>query len=147
MDFHTIGTTIASSEGVDMHVKGPTGRLLYAIPDGDGDGWKLTESKDAEGAQPSTLRVVSTDSDVFRERKDKDLPAFRDLNKRTLQEIEDRGIRAVAAGIIGMKGIVFKGQLMEYSDENVLEFFRVYRPAFEQADRFISDRANFFVPA
>ncbi|MEL6100477.1 MAG: hypothetical protein AAFR68_04080 [Pseudomonadota bacterium] len=148
MDFHTIGTQIGSDKGVAMPVESPAGRPLYAVR--EGEAWKLTENSKAEGAIPSTLQVISTDSDLYRQRKERDLPALtmKDLKTgQSLTERDERRLITCSAGVVGMNGIVWKGQMLEYSEEAVLEFLHVYRQALDQVDVYIADRANFFAKA
>jgi hypothetical protein len=148
MTFSTMGETLASNSGVTMHLLSPKGTPLYAVE--TPDGWMATDDEELEGAVPCTFNVVGQDSRVYRRRRNELVDAVR-ARKRQLKaaEIEEEAIRLVAAGIVSWTNIPWtdketgRGVLLEFTSDNLLQFLEVYRPAFDQANEFIAERANF----
>lgn len=148
MTFSGMGEALASNNGVTMHLLSPTGSPMYAVE--TPDGWIATDEEDMPGAQPCTFNVVGQDSRVYRRRRNELVDAVRS-RKRQLKaaEIEEEAIRLVAAGVAGWSNIPWtdkdtgKGVLLEFTSDNLLQFLEVYRPAFDQTNEFIAERANF----
>ena len=143
MDFETMGQTLAKNDGIEMQLVGPDGATpLYAV-EVKGK-WSVTDNPDAPGAMPCLFMVVGQDCRAYRRRKHELVDALR-LRQKTLKsaQIDTEALKLVAAGVTGWSHIPWGGGLMEFSDENLLKFLDLYRPAFDQTNEFISDRGNF----
>lgn len=143
MDFASMGQTLARNDGIDMHLTGPDGVTpLYAI-EVKGK-WQVTADPDAKGALPCLFVVVGQDSRIYRRRKHEMVDALR-TRQRTIKaaQIDDEALKLVSAGVMGWKNIPWEGELLEFSNDNLLKFLDGYRPAFDQANEFIADRTNF----
>lgn len=143
MDFATMGQTLAKNDGIEMHLVGPDGATpLYAVE--KKGKWEVTADGDAAGAQPCIFTVVGQDSKAYRRRKHELVDALR-ARQKTLKsaQIDTEALKLVAAGVTGWSGIPWEGGLLEFSDENLLKFLDLYRPAFDQVNEFIGDRTNF----
>lgn len=150
MDFRSIGQKIASTEGVELHVKAPNGEPLYAVQ--RGKAWSLTMDDGEPGALPCILRVVSKDSKVFRRRNHELLDSLRKQKDMKAAKAEIESFRLIAAGVVGWSNIVWPDAegvngLLQFSDENLMEFLMTYREAADQVNEYIADRANFFKAA
>ncbi|MDK3016551.1 hypothetical protein [Pseudodonghicola flavimaris] len=144
MDFATMGQTLAKNDGIEMHLVGPDGVTeLYAVKGENGD-WSVTSDPDAEGALPCVFTVVGQDSRAYRRRKHELVDALRARQKVLKSaQIETEAMKMVAAGVTGWSSIPWEGELLEFSDDNLLKFLDLYRPAFDQTNEFIGDRTNF----
>lgn len=143
MDFLSMGQTLASDSGVEVQLVAPDGfTRLYAVE--KGGKWSLTTDAEAKGAEPCRVFVTGQDSRAYRRRKHELVDAIR-KHQNTIRaaQIETESLKLVAAGVTGWQNIPWEGELLEFSDENLLRFLDVYRPAFDQLDKFIGDRANF----
>lgn len=143
MDFFSMGRTLAADTGTEMHLTGPDGSTpLYAV-ELDGK-WSITTDSDAPGAIPCILNVVGQDSKTYRRRKHELVDALRARAKALKSaQIETEAMKMVAAGVTGWQGVVGDGEQLAFTDENLLKFLDLYRPAFDQVNEFVGDRTNF----
>lgn len=143
MDFASMGQTLAKNDGVQMHLTGPDGTTpLYAVK--VKDGWEVTTDPDAKGAEPCILTVVGQDSRIYRRRRHEMVDALRDRARQMKSaQVEQEAMKMVSAGVTGWSNIPWEGNLLEFSNENLLKFLDSYRPAFDQVNEFIADRTNF----
>lgn len=155
MDLNAIGSALKSSQAQDMHLLAPDGSPLYAYQHPE-KGWQVTTDRDLEGHElfPCLFKMIGIDSKAFRERKAANFNrAQKQRGKVKFSEAEMEAFETVASGVTGWSHIVWneapsdpesKGFLIEHDFDNVMKVIMGYPPCFDQADRFISDRANFF---
>lgn len=144
MDFASMGRTLAKSDGVEMHLVAPDGVTpLYAVQ--EKGKWTVTADPNAKDAQPCILTVVGQDSRDYRRRKHELVDALRTRQKTMKSaQIETESLKLVAAGVTGWANIIWDdGSQLEFTDDNLLRFLDLYRPAFDQVNEFIADRGNF----
>lgn len=143
MDFASMGQTLAKNDGIEMQLVGTDGATpLYAVQ--TKGKWTVTSNPDADGALPCTFTVVGQDSRVYRRRKHEMVDALRARQKAMKSaQIETEAMKMVSAGVTGWANIPWDGGLLEFSDDNLLKFLDLYRPAFDQTNEFIGDRTNF----
>lgn len=150
MDFGTHGRSLASGTGTTMQLVDPADGFtpLFAVNDAD-KGWTLTTDEDTPGALPCILRVVGQDSKAYRRRKHELVDALRTRQKNLkAAQIEVEAMKLVSAGVIGWENIIWSdgenpAEPLPFTDENLLMFLDVYRPAFDQVNEFVAERANF----
>lgn len=149
MNFNSLGSKLVSNDSKEMHLVGPDGfSPLFVVKD-DKEGWRVTVDDQAEGAEPCLLYVVGQDSAAYRRRRNGMADALRARGKVLKSaEIEQEAMKMVAAAVVGWKNIAWgeegeKAGLLDFTDDNLLKFLELYRPAFDQVNEFIGDRSNF----
>jgi hypothetical protein len=142
MDFNSIGQTLKNTKTA-MHILSPDGVELYAKKTDEG----LTLTTE-ETDMPCRFFMVSTDSKQYRTRKAQLFNQVQRGKKMKFTEAETQQYETVACGIVGWENIVFdegEGNIdLPHDTTNIVKFLKAYPPAFDQADRFMADRTNFF---
>ena len=142
MDFSSIGNKLKTTKSA-MHLVSPDGLELYMTEE-DGKLKLTTEEND----RPCRFFMVSTDSKQYRTRKAQLFNKLQKGKKLKFTEAEADQYETVASGFVGWENIPFDlgdGVVdLPYSDENVIVFLKGYPPSFDQADRYMADRSNFF---
>jgi len=99
---------------------------------------------------PIKIHLASADSTRWIEEeardKDKRLKAMAKVGKMpdlTTAEIEERGIRLLAAVTLGWENVEWEGAPCPFNQQNARVLYRTLRWLRDQVDAFVSDRANF----
>lgn len=136
MDFSTLDTRKKSNEGAFLHLKHPgTGKLLY------------DEGHTEESPKPVGLYMLGRDSDKYAELTHKKNNTLLDSKKKpdeelTSESLEQENIKLVSSLTVGWQNIKFMGD-DNFDSEKMPHFFRLFPWAYEQANTFAGDRANF----
>ncbi len=143
-DFSTISNDLLATTGTPMQLKSPDGYDTFAYQ--DGDKWGLTTTPESEKAEckPSRLFIIGADSKPFRRRQSEMFKVAQDVKNVGFERAEEEGAKTIAAAIVGWENVIWGGKQLEFTPENVVMFLLKYRPAAEQVDAFMTDRANFF---
>jgi hypothetical protein len=133
LDLTTLDTSATSEAGVVMEVRHPTTDAVLKQPNG----------------QPVTVTLAGEDSERYRR-------AWRESTDRKLkmqqrgrqvsisaESVEADAVEILVACTIGWSGIGMDGAPLEFSPDNARKIYARLRWLREQADSFISDRANF----
>lgn len=94
------------------------------------------------------INVVGPDSDLYRKVdsriKNANLLAAQRRGKITAEVLDAGGLDLLVGVTVGWEGVVFSGQPLEFTEENVRQVYTDFRFIREQVDEFVGQRANFF---
>lgn len=127
MDFGKIDLQANAEKGAACHLEDPvTGELLYQ-----------------DNGKPITISVLGQDSAVFRKEVAHIAERHGGKKKANLELAESNAIHLLAKLVTGWDGIIWDGEPLECTQENVRMFLTKFRPIRDQLDGFIADRSNF----
>lgn len=91
------------------------------------------------------IKLLGKDSEAYKKqvRKNQDRNLKKGFRKLKAENLENETIELLAACTIDWKGIIYQGNELEFTKENVRWLYKTYDWAKEQADEFIGDRGNF----
>jgi hypothetical protein len=123
MDLASLDTGKNSDEGVWMELESPK--------DGEPLGMHI--------------KVLGKDSKEYKSqiRKNNDKKLKKGFRNLKFEKIETEEIELLTACTADWKGVVYNGEELEFSRENVRWLYKTYSWAKEQVDEFIGDRSNF----
>jgi len=132
MDLSLLNPKKKANAGAFLHLVNPaTGLPLY-----DGD----------DNAKPVGLYLMGRDSDLYAKTRHKNvntaLTAKKKSDPKTSEIIEQETVSLLADMTVSWENLSYNGQ-HEFSREAVIGIYTDLKWVFEQADSFISDRANF----
>lgn len=133
-DLATIDTAETANIGAVMHLNGPDGAPLYQDPVGDAD------------PEPVTITLLGDDSDaLIRMDRQNTNAVLRGSGPQamTAELSEAKNINRLARATVGWSGIQVGGETIEWSEEAAKGLYRRFRWIRQQANQFVSDRANF----
>jgi len=126
MDLKKLDTVSASNKGAEMQVSHPA------------------TGYDIEGM---TIKLQGTDSETYRKeikrRAEQSMGNGRKKQKVDLDDAERKGAELLAKLTLGWKGFEEGKEKLECTFENCVRIYLEYRWLRDQAEQFISDRANF----
>ncbi len=127
---------------IDPKKKANTGAFLHLIH--PGTGLPLYDSDDQ--SKPVGLRLMGKDSDVYARTRHKNLNSVIGAKKKsepkTSEQIERETIELLADMTVGWDNLSYGGA-EKFSREAVIALYTGMPWVREQADTFVSDRANF----
>ena len=155
-NLNTMGQKLATTVA-KMHLTSPDGAPLYVFTDAKGKIETTTVKSDPNVEYlPCLFHLVGKDSPAFRARQAKvqaqlmKLMRTKQLEKRSAEESEKMDIETIAVALTGWENIPWSDNadgetyLIDFNTDNAVKVLSGYRPALEQADEYIADRANFF---
>ncbi|MBO29078.1 MAG: hypothetical protein CML61_10055 [Rhodobacteraceae bacterium] len=154
-NLNTMGQELATAVA-KMHLAAPDGSPLYIYTDENGNIQTVTvRDKQDVDYSPCLFHLVGKDSPQFRARQAKvqaqlmKLMRTKQLEKRSAEESENMDIETIATALVGWENIPWsdtpngKTYFIDYTTDNAIKVLKGYRPAMEQADEFVAERANF----
>lgn len=124
MDFSTIDLEGNAARGADCHIDNPvTGEPMFD-----------------DNGKPITIRVLGADSKEFRRALQKQIDV---KGPKTLEQSEKRAVELLVPCVTAWSGIVWEGEPLECTPDNVRMFLTKLRPIRQQLDAFQADRGNF----
>lgn len=131
MDLADLDLTAAADSGADCHLEHPvTGEPL------------LTDD-----GKPLIIRVLGADSREFRQTMSRISMKNVGKKRQTLEGAETNAIELLASVTTGWSNIVYNGEPLKFTPENVRKLYRERKWIREQVDVFIADRGNFLTSA
>jgi hypothetical protein len=132
MDLSALDPKKKANSGAFLHLVNPgTGLPLY-----DGD----------DNKKPVGLYLMGRDSDLYAKTRHKNvnnaLTAKKKSDPKTSEMIEQETVALLADMTVSWENMSYKGQ-SEFTRDAVIGIYTDLKWVFEQADAFISDRANF----
>jgi hypothetical protein len=128
LDLSTLDTTKAAEDGATLEVRHPaTGEILTQ-----------------DNGEPITITLAGTDSDRFRKaQRANNTRRLRNPRQLDGDDIERDGLNSLVLCTLAWSGIALDGQELDCTPANVRQVYQRLPWLREQADRFVSDRANF----
>lgn len=102
------------------------------------------------GAETSMrIRLLSPDSERYRQIDNRIRNATtKSMTKRgglSAEELSESGLQLLIQATVGWENVIFDGQPIQFSPENVRTVYTDFPFIREQVDRFLGDRRNFFL--
>ena len=102
------------------------------------------------GAETSMrIRLLSPDSERYRQIDNRIRYATtKSMTKRgglSAEELSESGLQLLIQATVGWENVIFDGQPIQFSPENVRTVYTDFPFIREQVDRFLGDRRNFFL--
>lgn len=132
LDLANLDTVKVSDEGADMELRHPATRAVICNEAGD----------------PITIRLVGTDSTIYRKAQAAITNRKLAQNKRnvkiTAEELEADGLELLAKCTVNWHhDLAVDGAPLEFSVDNARKLYRRFPWIREQAEEFVNERANF----
>jgi len=91
------------------------------------------------------IKLAGTDSDIYREtiRKQINRRLKKGIKRLSLEETENENLELLVACTLDWKNVVYEGEPLECTPENVKFIYSQFPWIKEQVDDFIGDRANY----
>lgn len=95
------------------------------------------------------IRLLSPDSERYRQIDNRIRNvATKSMTKRgglSAEELSESGLQLLIQATVGWENVIFDGQPIQFSPENVRTVYTDFPFIREQVDRFLGDRRNFFL--
>lgn len=95
------------------------------------------------------IRLLSPDSERYRQIDNRIRnAATKSMTKRgglSAEELSESGLQLLIQATVGWENVIFDGQPIQFSPENVRTVYTDFPFIREQVDRFLGDRRNFFL--
>ena len=142
MDLSALNPKKKANSGAFLHLVNPgDGAPLYEYDKTTSDPFERDKSKKKVG-----LWLMGRDSDLYAKTRHKNvntaLTAKKKSDPKTSEMIEQETVALLADMTVSWENLSYNGQ-HEFSRDAVIGIYTDLKWVFEQADAFISDRANF----